>query len=74
MAMANSDFLREAQERGFIFQCTDLDALGAAMGLPVFWIRARAISCAGQRMAIVSNPALARSEMGEAARRVDTRR
>jgi len=30
--MANSDFLREAQERGFIFQCTDLDALGAAMG------------------------------------------
>jgi tyrosyl-tRNA synthetase len=29
--MANSDFLREAQERGFIFQCTDLDALGAAM-------------------------------------------
>ena len=30
--MATSDFLREAQERGFIFQCTDLDALGAAMG------------------------------------------
>jgi len=29
--MANSDFLREAQERGFIFQCTDLEALGAAM-------------------------------------------
>ncbi len=30
--MANGDFLREAQERGFIFQCTDLDALGSAMG------------------------------------------
>ncbi len=30
--MANGDFLHEAQERGFIFQCTDLDALGSAMG------------------------------------------
>ena len=29
--MANSDFLREASDRGFIFQCTDLDALDAAM-------------------------------------------
>jgi tyrosyl-tRNA synthetase len=29
--MANSDFLTEATERGFIFQCTDTDALGASM-------------------------------------------
>jgi tyrosyl-tRNA synthetase len=29
--MANSDFLHEAQERGFIFQCTDQAALAAAM-------------------------------------------
>ncbi len=29
--MANSDFLQEARERGFIFQCTDIEALGQAM-------------------------------------------
>jgi len=29
--MANSDFLTEATERGFVFQCTDTEALGAAM-------------------------------------------
>ena len=29
--MANSDFLREASDRGFIFQCTDAEALGALM-------------------------------------------
>ncbi|GBQ65562.1 tyrosyl-tRNA synthetase [Ameyamaea chiangmaiensis NBRC 103196] len=29
--MPKSDFLREAQARGFIFQCTDLEALDAAM-------------------------------------------
>ncbi len=34
--MANSDFLNEAQERGFIFQCTDRDALAAAMGAGSF--------------------------------------
>jgi len=28
--MPKSDFLREAQARGFIFQCTDIDALDAA--------------------------------------------
>ena len=30
--MPASDFLREATDRGFIHQCTDLDALGAIMG------------------------------------------
>ncbi len=29
--MPKSDFLREAIERGFVFQCTDLDGLDAAM-------------------------------------------
>jgi len=29
--MPRSDFLREAVERGFVFQCTDLEALDAAM-------------------------------------------
>ena len=29
--MASSDFLTEATERGFVFQCTDTDALSAAM-------------------------------------------
>ncbi|WP_342629148.1 tyrosine--tRNA ligase [Nguyenibacter vanlangensis] len=29
--MPNSDFLREAEARGFIFQCTDMEALDAAM-------------------------------------------
>jgi len=29
--MPKSDFLREAVERGFVFQCTDLEALDAAM-------------------------------------------
>jgi tyrosyl-tRNA synthetase len=29
--MANTDFLTEATERGFVFQCTDTEALGAAM-------------------------------------------
>jgi tyrosyl-tRNA synthetase len=29
--MANSDFLTEATERGFVFQCTDTDALRARM-------------------------------------------
>ncbi len=29
--MASSDFITEATERGFVFQCTDTDALSAAM-------------------------------------------
>src|SRR3954451_19576364 len=29
--MANSEFLREATERGFIFQCTDIEGLDAAL-------------------------------------------
>ncbi|MGE4046038.1 MAG: tyrosine--tRNA ligase, partial [Acetobacteraceae bacterium] len=29
--MANSDFMTEATERGFVFQCTDTEALTAAM-------------------------------------------
>ena len=29
--MAQSDFLREATERGFVFQCTDSDELDAAL-------------------------------------------
>src|ERR1700736_839038 len=29
--MVNSDFLREATERGFVFQCTDTEALDAAL-------------------------------------------
>src|SRR5262252_11003535 len=29
--MAQSDFLREATERGFVFQCTDTDGLDAAL-------------------------------------------
>ena len=29
--MATSDFLREATERGFVFQCTDAEALDAAL-------------------------------------------
>ena len=29
--MPTSDFLREATERGFVFQCTDIDALDAAL-------------------------------------------
>src|SRR5579872_4711937 len=29
--MPNSDFLREATERGFVFQCTDTEALDAAL-------------------------------------------
>jgi tyrosyl-tRNA synthetase len=29
--MPNSDFLQEATERGFVFQCTDLEALDAAL-------------------------------------------
>ena len=29
--MANSEFLREATERGFVFQCTDTEALDAAL-------------------------------------------
>ena len=29
--MVNSEFLREATERGFVFQCTDTDALDAAL-------------------------------------------
>jgi len=31
MSMASSDFLSEATDRGFIFQCTDTDALRAVM-------------------------------------------
>jgi tyrosyl-tRNA synthetase len=31
--MPRSDFLREAVERGFVFQCTDLEALDAAMSV-----------------------------------------
>src|ERR1700681_417688 len=29
--MVNSEFLREATERGFIFQCTDIEGLDAAL-------------------------------------------
>ena len=29
--MVKSEFLREATERGFVFQCTDAEALAAAM-------------------------------------------
>src|SRR6516165_9056142 len=29
--MVNSEFLQEATERGFVFQCTDIDALDAAL-------------------------------------------
>src|SRR5579871_2393492 len=29
--MANSEFLQEATERGFVFQCTDTEALDAAL-------------------------------------------
>src|ERR1035437_5497131 len=29
--MPSSDFLHEANERGFVFQCTDSDGLGAAL-------------------------------------------
>ena len=30
-AMVNSDFLQEATERGFVFQCTDIEGLDAAL-------------------------------------------
>jgi len=29
--MVKSDFLREATERGFVFQCTDTEGLDAAL-------------------------------------------
>src|SRR6476661_8757795 len=29
--MVNSEFLQEATERGFVFQCTDIEALDASM-------------------------------------------